>query len=60
MHRQKRPWPAARQLEAAFVRCWLRLDLPQRARVVEELRQPFRRQWYIVDEHGVRRLRDDE
>lgn len=60
MHSRKRPWLTARQLELAFVRCWMRLSPAERGRVTAALHQPFRRQWYIVDGQGVRRLRDDE
>ena len=44
------------QLEMGFYRLLLRLDLTERQRVSEELAQPFRRQWFMVDERGVRRL----
>ena len=57
---RQRQKPAARPLELAFRRCWMRLSPAERSRALEELRGPFRRQWYIVDERGVRRLLEDE
>jgi hypothetical protein len=38
----------------------MRLGPAERGRVLGDLSQPFRRQWYVVDGQGVRRLRDDE
>jgi hypothetical protein len=46
------------QLEQAFYQLWLRLSLAERERLAEEFTQPHRRQWLIVDEHGVRRLEE--
>jgi hypothetical protein len=60
MRRRMKLWLTARQLEVSFVRCWMRLGTAEGGRVVEDLSQPFRRQWYVVDGQGVRRLRDDE
>jgi hypothetical protein len=60
MRRQMRRWLTSRQLEPSFARCWVRLGATERGRVVADLRQPFHRQWYVVDGQGVRRLRDDE
>jgi len=60
MQRRKRLWITPRRLEVAFVRYWMRLSPAERGRVAEDLSRPFRRQWYIVDGQGVRRLRDDE
>ena len=53
-------WLTTRPLEQSFLGCWMRLAPAERSRVLEGLRQPFRRQWYVVDGGGVRRLRDDE
>jgi hypothetical protein len=44
------------QLEQAFYQLWLRLNPAERERIAEEFTQPHRRQWLIVDEHGVRQL----
>ena len=44
------------QLELTFYQLLLRLKPVERQRISEELGQPFRRQWFIVDEHGLRRL----
>lgn len=60
MHRRMRLWLTARQFESSFARCWLRLSPGERGRVLAGLSQPFRREWYVVDDQGVRRLRDDE
>jgi hypothetical protein len=60
MRRRIRLWLTTRQLELSFVRCWKRLGAAERGRVVGDLSQPLRRQWYIVDGQGMRRLRDDE
>ena len=60
MRSRKKLWLTARPLELAFNRCWMRLSPSERSRVVDDLRQPFRRQWYIVDEQGVRRLLPEE
>lgn len=60
MHRRVRTWLAARRLELSFVRCWRRLGPDERGRVLDGLGQPFRREWYVVDGQGVRRLGDDE
>ena len=60
MHRRIKLWLTARRLELSFVRGWMRLDSRERSRLVEDLRRPFRRQWYVVDGRGVRRLGDDE
>ena len=60
MRRRIRHWLTARPLELSFVRCWLRLGAAERNRVIGDLRQPFRRQWYVADGRGVRRLGDDE
>jgi hypothetical protein len=38
----------------------MRLGRSERSRMLADLGQPFRRQWYMVDGQGVRRLRDDE
>ena len=56
MRSRKVPWPAARPLELAFWSCWMRLSPEERRDVVDDLRGPPRRQWYIVDERGARRL----
>jgi hypothetical protein len=56
MRSPKRLWRSARPLELAFHRCWARLSAGERQDVLEDLRHPPRRQWYIVDEGGVRRL----
>jgi hypothetical protein len=53
-------WLTTRPLELSFLRCWMRLGPTERGRVVDGLAQPSRRQWYVVDGQGVRRLRDDE
>jgi hypothetical protein len=50
-HRRKN-----RRLELTFYQLLLRLNSVERQWISEELEQPFRRQWFIVDEHGVRRL----
>ena len=60
MHSRKKLWLSARPLELAFYRCWMRLSPTGRGRAVEDLQGPFRRQWYVVDEQGVRRLLPDE
>jgi hypothetical protein len=60
MRRQMRLRLTTRPLELSFVRCWMRLGRSERSRVLADLGQPFRRQWYLVDGQGVRRLRDDE
>ncbi len=54
--KEKRRRRKNRRLELAFYRLWLRLNPVERQRVVEEFAQPVRRQWFIVDEHGVRWL----
>jgi hypothetical protein len=43
-------------LELTFYQLLLQLDPVEREWISEELEQPFRRHWFIVDEHGVRRL----
>jgi hypothetical protein len=60
MRRRMRLWLTTRPLESSFLRCWMRLGPAERGRVLGDLSQPFRRQWYVVDGQGVRRLRDDE
>ncbi len=44
------------QLEQTFYQLWLRLNPAERERLAQEFTQPHRRQWLIVDEHGVRQL----
>jgi len=51
------PFPN-RRLDVEFHRLYVRLDASERHRVAQELAQPARRQWWIVDEQGVRRLED--
>jgi len=46
----------SKQLELAFYQLFLRLNHAERQHLAAELTQPFRRQWFIVDENGVRRL----
>lgn len=53
--RSKHPRKNSR-LELTFYQLLLRLNPVERQWISEELEQPFRRQWFIVDEHGVRRL----
>jgi hypothetical protein len=60
MRRRMRLWLTARLLESSFVRCWMRLGLAERGRLLGDLRRPFQRQWYVVDGAGVRRLGHDE
>ncbi len=43
-------------LEQSFDQLFLRLSPAERRCIAEELARPFRRQWLIVDVHGVRRL----
>jgi len=60
MHSPRKQWLAARLLELAFVRCWMRLSAGERNHLLDELRRPFRRVWYLVDEQGVRTLLPEE
>jgi hypothetical protein len=56
MSRRSRRQPKNKRLELTFQQLLARLNHAERQRIHEELAQPFRRQWFIVDEHGVRRL----
>jgi len=58
MRRRKRTQPTPRPLELSFASLFLRLNSDERRRVADELQRPFRRQWFIVDGAGVRRLED--
>lgn len=60
MRRRITLWLTTRRLEQSFRRCWMRLTPDERDRVLDGLERPFRRQWYVVDGQGLRRLRDDE
>ena len=60
MRQRMKLWLMTRPLEESFRRCWMRLAPAERGRLLDGLGQPFRRQWYVVDGQGVRRLRDDE
>ena len=44
--------------EWQFRRRLARLNGSERQRVIADLARPFRRQWFIVDERGVRLLED--
>ena len=56
MKRRSRRQPSSRQLELCFQQLIGRLSPEEQQRVREELQRPFRRQWWVVDERGVRRL----
>jgi hypothetical protein len=56
MSRRSRRQPKNKRLELTFQQLLARLNHAERQRIHEELARPFRRQWFIVDEHGVRRL----
>mgnify|MGYP001043961903 CR=1 FL=1 len=58
MRRQKQCQHTNRLLELTFYRLFLRLNYAERQRVAQDLVQAHRRQWFIVDEHGVRRLEE--
>jgi hypothetical protein len=45
-----------KQLELAFYELWMRLSLCERERLAEQFTRPHRRQWLIIDEHGMRPL----
>ncbi len=56
MKGRSRKQPSNRQLELRFEQLILRLGPEEQQRVREELQRPFRRQWWVVDERGVRWL----
>lgn len=45
-----------KQLERSFGTLFIRLSHTERERVAQDLAQPFRRRWFVVDALGVREL----
>lgn len=56
MSRHNRRQPKNKRLELTFQQLLARLNHAERQRIHKELAQPFRRQWFIVDGRGMRRL----
>jgi len=55
--RNRRSRCRGRQPELAFRQLFWQWSAAERQRLVEELAQPFQRQWLIVDAHGLKRLK---
>jgi hypothetical protein len=56
MSRRSRRQRKNKRLELTFQQLLSRLNDAERQRIHHELAQPYRRQWFIVNGRGVRRL----